>query len=104
VATFMCVYRYFLPWLKTTLHIAGSTPQYAVLNNNYHFEPQLSCFLQVKLHNNEYCQLMATPVEGNGSGDFANLADVDAFMELPPERSEFKKGEVFKVWRFESQI
>jgi len=104
VATFMCVYRYFLPWLKTTLQMAGSTPQYAVLNDSYHFEPQLACFLQVKLHYNEYCQLMATPVEGNGSGDFANLADVDAFMELPLERNEFKRGEVFRVWRFGSQI
>ena len=43
---------------------------------------------------------MATPIEGNGSGDFANLADTDAFMELPLERSEFKRGEVFKIWPF----
>jgi molybdopterin molybdotransferase len=36
-------------------------------------------------------------VAGNGSGDFANLADTEAFLELPAERSEFKAGEVFKV-------
>lgn len=99
VATFMCVYRYFLPWLQTSLGLGDIKPTYAVLNNRYYFQPQLKCFLQVKLHYNEYCQLMATPVEGNGSGDFANLADADAFMELPPERGEFKKGEVFRVWR-----
>jgi molybdopterin molybdotransferase len=40
------------------------------------------------------------PIEGNGSGDFANLADTDAFLELPLERRDFKKGEVFKVLRF----
>jgi molybdopterin molybdotransferase len=96
----MCVYRYFLPWLHAALGQPAEPPQYAVLNNRYSFAPQLKCFLQVKLHNNEYCQLMATPVEGNGSGDFANLADADAFMELPLERSEFKRGEVFRITDF----
>ncbi|MFI5139092.1 MAG: molybdopterin molybdotransferase MoeA [Sphingobacteriales bacterium] len=100
VATFMCLHRYFLPWLQASLGINEKPPLFAVLNNRYSFHQPLKCFLQVKLHFNEYCQLMATPVEGNGSGDFANLADTDAFMELPLERNEFKKGEVFKVWRF----
>ncbi len=100
VATFMCLHRYFLPWLQASLGIRAKPPLHAVLNNRYSFHLPLKCFLQVKLHYNEYCQLMATPVEGNGSGDFANLADTDAFMELPLERSEFKKGEVFKVWQF----
>jgi molybdopterin molybdotransferase len=100
VATFMCVYRYFLPWLNITLRQNENKPLYAVLNNRYYFQPQLKCFLQVGLHYNEHCQLMATPLEGNGSGDFANLADADAFMELPLERNEFKKGEVFRVWQF----
>ena len=98
VATYMCVHRYFLPWLQATLGIKAKPPVYAVLNNRYSFYVPLKGFLQVQLHNNEYCQLMATPVQGNGSGDFANLADTDAFMELPLERNEFKRGEVFRVW------
>ncbi len=100
VATFMCVYRYFLPWLQNVLGQQARSHQYAVLDKRYGFSPPLKCFLQVKLHSNEHCQLMATPVEGNGSGDFANLADADAFMELPLERSEFKRGEVFRIWPF----
>jgi molybdopterin molybdotransferase len=100
VATFMCLHRYFLPWLKATLGIAEKAPLQAVLNDRVSFHHPLKYFLQVKLHNNEYCQLMATPIEGNGSGDFANLADTDAFMELPVERNEFKKGEVFRIWPF----
>ncbi len=100
VATFMCLHRYFLPWLKATTGEQATPPVYAVLNNRYSFNLPLKCFLQVKLQQNEYCQLMATPVEGNGSGDFANLADTDAFLELPLERNEFKKGEVFRTWLF----
>ncbi|GAC1301045.1 MAG: molybdopterin molybdotransferase MoeA [Mucilaginibacter sp.] len=100
VATFMCVYRYFLPWLYAVSGQLEKPPQFAVLNKRYSFPPKLKCFLQVKLHNNEHCQLMATPVEGNGSGDFANLADADGFLELPLERTEFKRGEVFRITDF----
>ena len=100
VATFMCLHRYFLPWLQATLGVQAKLPVYAVLNHGVSFHHPLKYFLQVKLHNNEYCQLMASPVEGNGSGDFANLADTDAFMELPMERNEFKKGEYFRITDF----
>jgi len=104
VATFMCLHRYFLPFLYASLGLKAKPQLYAVLNNRYSFHQPLKCFLQVKLHYNEHCQLMATPAEGNGSGDFANLADTDAFMELPLERNEFKKGEVFKVWPFDHRF
>jgi len=100
VATFMCLHRYFLPWLHASLGANEKPQQKAVLSNRVNFQFPLKYFLQVKLFYNEYCQLMATPVEGNGSGDFANLADTDAFMELSLERNEFKRGEVFPIWRF----
>ena len=100
VATFMCVHRYFLPWLHMVMGVKAKPPEYAVLSTFYSFQLPLKCFLQVKLYGNEHCQLMAIPVEGNGSGDFANLAEADAFMELPIQSREFKKGQVFRVWRF----
>ena len=100
VATFMCLHRYFLLWLNYTTGLTEPPPVYAVLNKDFTFTPQLQYFLQVKLNFNEQGSLMATPIEGNGSGDFANLADTDAFMELPLERNEFKAGEVFKVIKF----
>jgi molybdopterin molybdotransferase len=54
--------------------------------------------MQVKIRN-ENGKLFATPVDGKGSGDFANLLEADAFMELPAEKSTFRKGETYKVWR-----
>ena len=100
VATFMCLHRYFLLWLNATLGLPQSPPVYAVLDKDFTFMPHLQYFLQVKLNFSEKGSLMATPVEGNGSGDFANLADTDAFMELTLERTQFKQGEVYKVIRF----
>lgn len=101
VATFMCLHKYFLTWLSTTLGLAEQAPLYAVLDSDFSFQPPLQYFLQVKLQSNAQGLLMARPIEGNGSGDFANLADTDAFLELPLERDKFEKGEAFRVLRFE---
>ncbi|TFF39594.1 molybdopterin molybdotransferase MoeA [Mucilaginibacter psychrotolerans] len=100
VATFMCLHRYFLLWLNATLGLLPTPPVYAALARDFNFTPPLQYFLQVTLNFNQNAQLIATPVEGNGSGDFANLADTDAFIELPLEHSEFKTGEIFRVWKF----
>ena len=101
VSTFMCMHRYLLPWLEKSLGI-NKQSLYAVLSEDFTFSPQLQYFLQVKLNVNEKGCLMAKPIAGNGSGDFANLIDTDAFMELPLKQNEFKKGEVFRIWTFDN--
>jgi molybdopterin molybdotransferase len=100
VATFMCLHRYFLLWLNATLGLPLKPPIYAQLADDFVFLPQLKYFLQVKLSFTEQAVLSAQPVVGNGSGDFANLADTDAFMELPSNTNDFKQGEIFKVILF----
>jgi molybdopterin molybdotransferase len=113
VSTFMCLHRYFIPWLRASLAVSktkapkSKAPKQmpcAMLNEDFTFVPPLQCFLQVKLSVNPQGQLLATPIEGNGSGDFVNLADTDAFMELPMEKSNFKKGEVYRIWPFKTII
>ncbi len=104
VATFMCVHRYFLPWLQASQGLDPKAPVYAVLDQDFTFKPALTYFLQVSLQFSRDGELLATPIEGNGSGDFANLAETDAFLELPGERDSFNKGEAFKAWLFGSQI
>ncbi len=99
VSTFMCMHRYFIPWLEKCLGIPSSKA-YAILDTDFSFKPQLRYFLQVKLQFNELGQIIATPVEGNGSGDYVNLLDADAFMELPAERNNFNKGEAYPIWPF----
>lgn len=99
VSTFMCLHRFFLPWLKASIGLPFGE-RYAILNQDVPFTPSLQYFLQVKLNVNENGNLLGTPVEGNGSGDFANLLGSDAFMELPLEQNNFAKGEVFRIWPF----
>ena len=37
------------------------------------------------------------PVDGNGSGDLANLVDADAFLRLPRGKDLFEEGECFPL-------
>lgn len=100
VSVFMCLHRYFIPWLERSLNIRQTSPLYAILQNDIEFPVALQYFVQVKLRINEYGQLMAESLETNGSGDFSHLAEANAFMELPLDRNIFRKGEVYKVWKY----
>lgn len=99
VSAFMCLHRYFLPWLETSLKLPAQR-LYAALTKDVSFSPPLQYFVQVKLSVDESGQSLAKPLEGNGSGDFSNLVDTDAFLELPLEKDEFKIGEVYRVWKY----
>ncbi|MBT1703518.1 molybdopterin molybdotransferase MoeA [Chryseosolibacter indicus] len=98
VSTFLCFNRYVKPWLLETLGLP--IPAFkAVLGEDFTFEPALTYFLQVQVVN-EMGRLVAYPKAGGGSGDFANLKEVDAFLELPIEKTVFKKGEVYPLIPF----
>ena len=99
VSTFLCLHRYFLPWLDASLGLA-TTAVFAVLDQTVKFEPPLQYFLQVRVAVSSDGRLTATPAAGNGSGDFVNLASAQAFLELPADRDNFEAGSVHRVWLF----
>jgi molybdopterin molybdotransferase len=43
---------------------------------------------------------MGYPIAGNGSGDLASLVKTAAFIQLPNDKTLFKKGEVFPIIRY----
>ncbi|MGE0587935.1 MAG: molybdopterin molybdotransferase MoeA [Cyclobacteriaceae bacterium] len=99
VSTFMCFYRYIEPWLFNSLGLFAPE-QKALLDADFEFkDDNLTYFLQVTLKNIDG-KLVATPIPGGGSGDFANLKEVSAFMELQEGRKIFKKGETYPVYSF----
>ena len=99
VSTFVGCLKYFYPWYKKSMGIDCENQHKAILAEDFVFKPELTYFLQV-ITENKNGMLYATPVVGNGSGDLANLAETDAFMELPDHRNEFKEGEVFPLIEF----
>jgi molybdopterin molybdotransferase len=101
VSSFMCTLRYVIPWLKASQGIV-TRPEYAILTKDFHFKPPLTYFLQVKLAYSEDGMCYATPTEGHGSGDLANLVEADGFLELEAGHEVYGKGEGFRVWRCRS--
>lgn len=96
VSTFASCLKYFYPWYYKSVGINYDNKNQAILAEDYFFKPDLTYFLQVKITKVEG-KLFATPITGRGSADLANLVDSDAFLELPDDRSNFTKGEVFPL-------
>ena len=99
VSTFVGCLKYFYPWLQKSIGIQYVNEDNAILSENFTFHPALTYFLQVRLQNKNG-KLIATPLKGKGSGDLANLADADGFLELPADKTEFMKGEAFPLIRY----
>lgn len=100
VSTFLCYHKYLVPWLKKTLGFTQAQKPKAILAEDFSIKTRLTYFLQVKTVIDEHGQLLAFPEVGKGSGDHANLLSSNAFLELPPNTFEFKKGEVYDLIPF----
>jgi molybdopterin molybdotransferase len=98
ISTFVNCLAYFYPWFYTSTAIEINE-ETAILGKNVSFKPNLVYFLQVKLEN-KFGHLVAFPITGNGSGDLASLVNADGFIQLPNDKTEFKKGEVFPIIRY----
>jgi len=96
VSTFIGCIKYFYPWYKKSVGLVFENFNKAILGEDFTFKPDLTYFLQIRLENKKGL-LVAIPIMGNGSGDLANLANADAFLELPQDQTDFKTGEVFPL-------
>jgi molybdopterin molybdotransferase len=98
ISTFVNCLAYFYPWYYKSVGLEVKE-ETAILAKDVSFKPNLTYFLQVKL-TSEKGQLMAYPIVGNGSGDLASLVKADAFIQLPSDEIEFKKGEVYPIIKY----
>ena len=98
VSSFMCTQRYFFPWLRNCLGLDPLKVPTACLQKTVTFKPDLTYLCQVAISYDQEGRVLATPVEGHGSGDLANLVDADAFMELPQGRDVFEEGECHPIF------
>lgn len=99
VSAFLCACRYVLPFLRQSLGEPLKALEMAILSEEVVFKPALTYFLPVRLPGKDGL-LRAQPLPGHGSGDLANLAEADGFLELPLERDVFPAGEAFPFHRF----
>ncbi len=105
VSTLICAHRYVLPALKRAQGNNKSkieTLPHGILTHPVHFNPDLTFFVPVKVVYTIDGKIEATSILTNGSGDFASLADTDAFIELPETKKCFAAGEAYPL-RFWNQ-
>lgn len=99
VSTYLCFYKYLLPWIHACRGNVGRTST-AALAEDFHFKDKsLTYFLQVRVENHQGV-LKAFPLMGGGSGDHANLLAVDGFLELPAGYGKFRKDNIFELINF----
>jgi len=98
VSSFLCMQRYFLYWLHSSLLQTPPKQAYAILQSEIYFKPDLTYFLEVEILYSDSGEIYAQPKKGNGSGDLANLALGDAFIELPRGKDVFFAGEVYPIF------
>jgi molybdopterin molybdotransferase len=100
VSTLVCARQYVLPALANSSGESQSQPQFAVLAQEVTFNPQLTCFLPVRLISSTGGRVLAMPVATNTSGDFAALSATDGCIELPLDISHFPAGAAVRLHRW----
>ncbi len=90
ISSLVCLHRYFLK----------DTVRYARLTQDVRFSKNLTYFVPIKISYSEDGVTYAEPLEVKNSGEFSGLSESDGFIELPLEKSEFKKGESYRIYRW----
>ncbi|MEZ0541212.1 molybdopterin molybdotransferase MoeA [Fibrella arboris] len=98
VSTTMCFYRYVRPYLQTAMGFPLDPPLYVELAQSVTFKPALTYFIPAGLEATQDGLLLAHPLPGSGSGDFTNLTNADAFLELPAHSTDFPAGTMALAW------
>ena len=94
VSSIVCTRRYIIPALQKALGLKARDC-FAVLEEDISFKKNLCLFKEVTVSFDNTGQLRAYPVSTNGSGDFFNLAKSDGFLQLPEDKTIYKKGDAF---------
>lgn len=97
VSAAVCTYVYLLPFLKKKMNLVGA--QFKVkVEEEIIFKPNLTYFMQAQIHQNKSGEFIAKPYQGNGSGDLTNLAEINAFVELPMDNEKFEKTKYYTAY------
>ncbi|MFN0030820.1 MAG: molybdopterin molybdotransferase MoeA [Flavobacteriales bacterium] len=103
VSTHLCAVRYLLPWLRASM-LQSATPIFVEFAGNPVGSKGLTKFIAVYMAPEPDGVLRATPIVGNGSGDYASLLGANAFMQLPHDTQYVYREEegiqVYAVYPF----
>ena len=101
VSALICMKRYIITGLEKAMGHQSKLYS-AILAKDIHFKKDFSLFAPVNLKCDRQGTITANPIASNGSGDFFSLGKSDGFLELPANKTYFKKGEAFSYFSWPS--
>lgn len=100
VSSIFCMRRYVVAALNKYKGLQDfNRVEEVILNSEVKFKKDLTYFYPVKI-SNEGGKLLATGLEGNGSGDYFKISGSDGFVELAADKEVFSKGDVVNFYRW----
>lgn len=100
VSALVCAVRYLLPALDQAMGLAPRPPERVVLAEAAGTSPALTCFVPVRVHDDDAARSVAVPVPMPTSGDFSALPRTDGVVELAPSDSRAPAGTVAYLYRW----
>jgi molybdopterin molybdotransferase len=100
VSTLLCMTRYVVPALATSLGLRAQPAEFARLSGPVSGPANMTYFVPVILRWSDDGVESALPRPTNTSGDFASLAATDGFIELPSGRGEHPVGSIGRIYRW----
>lgn len=98
VSALIALHRFVLPALQKSLGMSQTLPTLAYLSEEVGWGKNLTYFLPVTLSRHRSGFAQATPVYGNGSGDFASLGNTSGFLELPESQSIYRPDDIYPFY------
>ena len=100
VSALVCLRRYVLPALFSSLGQTPPAPERLALGGPATVKEQLASFLPVRIEQDDWGRPWVVPSPTNNSGDFTALGGTDGFVELPPGPNVYPKGFVTRFFRW----
>lgn len=99
VSSLVCLRRYYIE-AASKINNLEQISKTAILEAGVQVKGDRVFFAAVKLANKDG-QIIARPLQGNGSGDYLTLKNSDGFVELDPKNGPFEAGRkvAFFSWR-----
>jgi molybdopterin molybdotransferase len=99
VSTLVCLLRYVLPALRSSMAEARREPERVAVTEAMGGR-RMTYFMPVSLITDGRQTTRARPRQPQGSGDFLALAGTDGFIELPPMPEGYPAGFVADLHRW----
>ena len=99
VSALICMKRYIVPAIKKALK-TRCVQYFAELGEDITFEKNFSLFQAVSIEPQDSGKQIAQPISLNGSGDFFRLGISDGFLQLPADKTLYKRGETYPFFEW----